>query len=155
MCCQATAQHICNTLKAPSITFLYNYSLIHGSLFHTNISTNLIQKNQVKFTLGHLCSHDAFQMHSCFGLNFGLKRAYPRSLNISLHQIISDFARRRQSLKSKCSKIITKSEVCIEINTSINRSCLLYFASCPLSPNVKCAKRQLQSNSSKIKCAKR
>ena len=30
---------------------------------------------------------------------------YPRSLNISLHSIISDFARRRQSLKSKCSQI--------------------------------------------------
>ena len=30
---------------------------------------------------------------------------YPRSLNISLHLIISDFARRRQSLKSKCSQI--------------------------------------------------
>ena len=30
---------------------------------------------------------------------------YLRSLNISLHSIISDLARRRQSLKSKCSQI--------------------------------------------------
>ena len=28
---------------------------------------------------------------------------YPKSLNVSLHLIIRDFARRRQSLKSKCS----------------------------------------------------
>ena len=42
---------------------------------------------------------------------------YPRSLNISLHLIISDFARRRQSLKSKCSQIITNQRVCIQINT--------------------------------------
>ena len=42
---------------------------------------------------------------------------YPRSLNTSLHLIISDFARRRQSLKSKCSQIITYMGVCIQFNT--------------------------------------
>ena len=41
---------------------------------------------------------------------------YPRSINISLHLIIRDLAGRRQSLKSKCSQIITNHGVCIQIN---------------------------------------
>ena len=31
-----------------------------------------------------------------------IKTTYPKSLNVTLHLIICDFARRRQSLKSKC-----------------------------------------------------
>ena len=48
---------------------------------------------------------------------------YPRSLNISLHLIISDFARRRQSLKSKCSQI---REFVYKLIQNIDRSCLLF-----------------------------
>ena len=65
---------------------------------------------------------------------------YPRSLNISLHQIITDFARRRQSLKSKCSQIITNQGVCIQINTKHRQELSSFFVNCPLSPNVKCVK---------------
>ena len=77
---------------------------------------------------------------------------YPRSLNISLHSIISDFMRRRQSLKSKRSQI---REFVYKLIQYIDRSCLLFLASFPLSLNVKCAKRQLKGNSWKIKCVKR
>ena len=57
---------------------------------------------------------------------------YPRSLNISLHFIISDFARRRQSLKSKCCQIITNQGVCKQINTK-HRPDLPYFSRVVLS----------------------
>ena len=48
---------------------------------------------------------------------------YPRSLYISLHSMISDFARRRQSLKSKCSQI---REFVHKLIQNIDRSCLLF-----------------------------
>ena len=56
-----------------------------------------------------------------------VEHAWPRSLNISLHQIISDFARRRQSLKSKCSQPITnQGQFVYKLIQNIDRSCLLF-----------------------------
>ena len=51
------------------------------------------------------------------------KSQYPRSLNISLHSIISKFARKRQSLKSKCSQI---REFVYKLLQTIDRSYLLF-----------------------------
>ena len=61
---------------------------------------------------------------------------YPRSLNISLHLIISDFARRRQSLKSKSRQTM---EIEYKSLLNIDRSCLLFRE---LSSLAKCKVRE-------------
>ena len=72
---------------------------------------------------------------------------YPRSLNISLHLIISEFARRRQSLKSKCSQIITNQVVRIQIDTK-HRAELSSISRVVFSRQMySFPKRQLQGNS--------
>ena len=66
---------------------------------------------------------------------------YPSSLNIchiSLHLIVSDFARMRQSLKSKCSQVITN-QIVYKLIQNIDRSCLLFHK---LSSLAKCKVRE-------------
>ena len=75
---------------------------------------------------------------------------YPRSLNVSLHQIISDFAGRRQSLKSKGSQLITNQWVCIQINTKYG-----YFRELSSLAKFKAREKTTPRQFVKIKCAKR
>ena len=53
--------------------------------------------------------------------------------------LISDFARRRQSLKSKCGQIITRQGVCTQINTKHRPEFLLFHK---LSSLAKCKVRE-------------
>ena len=82
-----------------------------------------------------------------------VRKTYSRSLNISLHQIISDFTIAK--IKVQLLNYNKIRGLCANSYKHKSELSSLFRELPPPSPNLKCAKRQLQSNSWKIKCAKR
>ena len=91
-------------------TLCYSYNILNGGR-QLHCQQKKVKITQVKSNWLYYSMNDV---------------TYPRSLNISLHLIISDLARRRQSLKSKCSQIIINHGVCKEINTKHRPQFLLF-----------------------------
>ena len=96
-----------------SHTLILESTTASGTSLSHNQRSSFIYVELPSLMMAFLKTHDilwyCFLMH---GLIYVLvtwsankiDNIYPRSLNISLHLTISDFARRRQSLKSKCSQ---------------------------------------------------
>ena len=79
--------------KIPSRHLNFTGVQISMSSLAVNLASIPITKSTHKPGCIYSLFHDKFYFHT----------EYPKSLNISLHLIISDFVRRRQLLKSKCS----------------------------------------------------